>query len=60
MAAAPFEFHVDIAWGHCDPAGIIYYPNYVRWFDAAYHAFLKASASTNACWRRGSGQWAPA
>ncbi len=42
MAAAPFEFHVDIAWGHCDPAGIIYYPNYFRWFDAAYHAFLKS------------------
>lgn len=40
MAVAPFEFHVDITWGHCDPAGIIYYPNYFRWFDAAYHAFL--------------------
>ena len=42
MAVAPFEFSVDIAWGHCDPAGIIYYPNYFRWFDAAYHAFLKS------------------
>lgn len=41
MAVVPFEFTVDIAWGHCDPAGIIYYPNYFRWFDAAYHAFLK-------------------
>ncbi len=40
MAVAPFEFSVDISWGHCDPAGIIYYPNYFRWFDAAYHAFL--------------------
>lgn len=36
----PFEYAVDIAWGHCDPAGIIYYPNYYRWFDAAFHAFL--------------------
>jgi len=41
MAVTSFEFTVDIAWGHCDPAGIIYYPNYFRWFDAAYHAFLK-------------------
>ena len=42
MAVPAFEFAVDIAWGHCDPAGIIYYPNYFRWFDAAYHAFLKS------------------
>ena len=38
----PFEHAVDISWGHCDPAGIIYYPNYFRWFDATFHAFLKS------------------
>ncbi|WP_427915189.1 acyl-CoA thioesterase [Ramlibacter sp. MMS24-I3-19] len=24
-----------LAWGDCDPAGIIYYPTYYRWMDAA-------------------------
>ena len=24
-----------IAWGDCDPAGIVFYPNYFAWFDNA-------------------------
>jgi len=24
----------DVTWGDCDPAGIIYYPNYYRWIDS--------------------------
>lgn len=24
-----------VEWGDCDPAGIIYYPTYYRWMDAA-------------------------
>lgn len=24
-----------LAWGECDPAGIIFYPTYYRWMDAA-------------------------
>ena len=30
---------VTIEWGDCDPADIVYFPNYFRWFDAstAYH-----------------------
>ena len=24
----------DVTWGDCDPAGIIYYPTYIRWIDA--------------------------
>lgn len=28
-------FHVQLQWGECDPAGIIFYPTYFRWFDAA-------------------------
>jgi len=24
-----------LAWGECDPAGIIFYPNYYRWMDEA-------------------------
>jgi 4-hydroxybenzoyl-CoA thioesterase len=25
---------IRIDWGDCDPAGIVFYPNYFRWFDA--------------------------
>lgn len=25
---------IRVDWGHCDPAGIVFYPNYFRWFDA--------------------------
>ncbi|HYF18406.1 MAG TPA: acyl-CoA thioesterase [Ramlibacter sp.] len=29
-----------LTWGECDPAGIIYYPTYYRWMDAASWAML--------------------
>jgi len=25
---------VEIAWGDCDPAGIVFHPRYFEWFDA--------------------------
>ena len=25
--------HLLVEWGHCDPAGIVFYPNYLAWFD---------------------------
>ena len=28
---------VRIEWGDTDPARIVFYPNYFRWFDAACH-----------------------
>jgi 4-hydroxybenzoyl-CoA thioesterase len=34
---------VTIEWGHCDPAGIVYFPNYFSYFDASTNAlFLRA------------------
>jgi len=30
----------DVSWGDCDPAGIIFYPTYFRWFDAATWALF--------------------
>ncbi len=34
---------VTIEWGHCDPAGIVFFPNYFGYFDAATNAlFLRA------------------
>lgn len=32
-----------IEWGDCDPADIVYYPNYFRWFDAATADHFKAA-----------------
>ena len=49
MSAAP-EFHsivsrqpCQVHWGDCDPAGIIFYPTYFRWFDAACWALFEAA-----------------
>jgi 4-hydroxybenzoyl-CoA thioesterase len=34
---------VTIEWGHCDPAGIVYFPNYFTYFDSSTNAlFLRA------------------
>ena len=27
-------------WGECDPAGIVFYPNFYRWFDASTHQLM--------------------
>jgi YbgC/YbaW family acyl-CoA thioester hydrolase len=34
------RFACRVEWGDCDPAGIIFYPTYFRWMDAATWAFL--------------------
>ncbi len=31
---------IEVGWGDCDPAGIVFYPNFYRWFDACSHALL--------------------
>jgi 4-hydroxybenzoyl-CoA thioesterase len=34
---------VTVEWGDCDPAGIVFFPNYLAYFDAATNAlFLRA------------------
>lgn len=30
----------EVQWGNCDPAGIIFYPTYYQWFDAATWAYF--------------------
>lgn len=37
-----FETTIDISFGDCDPAQLVFYPNYFAWFDRVYHAFLKS------------------
>jgi YbgC/YbaW family acyl-CoA thioester hydrolase len=33
----------QVHWGDCDPAGIIFYPTYFRWIDAASWALFDAA-----------------
>ena len=28
---------IKVEWGDCDPASIVFYPNYFRWFDQSTH-----------------------
>jgi len=34
---------IQVEWGDCDPAGIVFYPNYYRWMDeATWRLFARA------------------
>jgi len=33
-------FRVDVQFGDCDPAGIVFFPNFSRWMDAASHHYF--------------------
>lgn len=44
---------VEIEFGDCDPAGIVYYPNYFRMFDTATaHLFELALGMKKIAWTR--------
>ena len=32
---------IRVEWGDCDPAGIVFYPQYFRWFDASTAALFE-------------------
>ena len=34
--------HVDVYFGDCDPAGIVFFPNFSRWMDQSSLAFFMA------------------
>ena len=35
-------YRVDVHFGDCDPAGIVFFPNFSRWMDQASLAFFMA------------------
>lgn len=37
----PHKSRVDVTFGDCDPAGIVFYPNIFRWLDKSFHAWLR-------------------
>ena len=36
-------YPVEVAFGDCDPAGIVFFPNFSRWMDAASHHFFRST-----------------
>ncbi len=40
-----FEHHrrITVQWGDCDPAGIVFFPNYLKWFDDCASALFAAA-----------------
>ncbi len=44
MSQPDFSMDIQISFGHCDPAGIVFYPNYFRWFDRCFHTYLLKTA----------------
>lgn len=41
--------HLTIEFGDCDPAGIVFYPNYFRWMDKGTWHYFRAAGLGN--WR---------
>jgi 4-hydroxybenzoyl-CoA thioesterase len=39
----PHVYVVQVEFGDCDPAGIVFYPNFLRWIDAAGRAAFTAA-----------------
>ncbi len=35
--------HFTVEFGDCDPAGIVFYPNFFRWMDAASLRYFRAA-----------------
>jgi len=35
--------HIVVEWGDCDPAGIVFFPNYLKWFDDCASALFAAA-----------------
>jgi 4-hydroxybenzoyl-CoA thioesterase len=33
-------FEVSVMFGDCDPAGIVFFPNFLKWMDASSHHFF--------------------
>lgn len=40
------RYTLQAEFGDCDPSGIVFNPNYLRWFDASVHALLRAGGTT--------------
>lgn len=49
MNGSSNTIEIDIEWGDCDPARIVFYPNYFAWFDkGTRHLFESVGLSVQA------------
>jgi acyl-CoA thioester hydrolase len=39
---APFRHHMRVRWSECDQQGVVFYPNYLSWFDVAMTELMRA------------------
>lgn len=53
---ADHRIEIAVSFGDCDPAGIVFYPNFFRWFDRCFHDFMhvRAGGHSALCDRLGS------
>ena len=48
-AVVPVAYEVEVMFGDCDPAGIVFFPNFSKWMDASsLNFFVKCGVPT---WR---------
>lgn len=48
-------YRVTVQWGDCDPAGIVFYPNFFRYFDqASWSLFAQVGQTLAAMQARGA------
>ena len=40
------HYLVQVDWGHCDPAGIVFYPNFYRWMDRGFWLLFESQSLT--------------
>lgn len=59
QAIAPRTLHgtrtIEVSWGDCDAAGVVFYPRYYAWFDACTHALLASVGLDHHSLRRDRG-----
>lgn len=41
MASEHLSVRVDVGWGDCDPAGIVFYPRFYAWMDLTSHLLVR-------------------
>jgi 4-hydroxybenzoyl-CoA thioesterase len=41
LKMAVFSMDMQVSFGDCDPAGIVFYPNFFVWIDRCFHALLR-------------------
>jgi 4-hydroxybenzoyl-CoA thioesterase len=42
VAGEHLSIRVDVGWGDCDPAGIVFYPRFYAWMDLTSHVLVRA------------------